>query len=187
MPLLEKTMLIDKYLPYYQFNEQHSIIVDAAAHTVLTNAIKYNTQEDFFYRIAKYLRELPHKILNYRSHKPAKSFSMKRFTVLESNKEEIVYGLLGRFWELNYGLTPYENTDEFLAFNMPKSAKLVLNFHVTSLKNCKTLLSTETRIYCTDKHSMYQFTCYWYIIRIVSGIIRRRMLEAIAKKSIMSS
>ncbi|CAI3927350.1 unnamed protein product [Commensalibacter communis] len=180
-------MLIDKYLSYFQFKERHFIVVDAPTDKVFSHAIEYNTQEDLFYKIAICLREFPHRILNYKSYKSAKSFSMEQFTVLESNQEEIVYGLLGRFWELNYGLIPFKNADEFIAFNTPKSAKLVFNFHVTSLKKCKTLLSTETRIYCTDKQSAYQFTCYWYIIRFVSGIIRRRMLKAIAKKSIMSS
>lgn len=175
-------MLIDKYLPSFHFNEQHSIIVNSTPNKILAAAAHYDTQSDFFYKIATILRELPHRILYRDNTQTIKSFNMKQFTYLEKkNEQEIVFGLLGRFWQINYGLSPCQNTNDFISFNKPKSAKLALNFHVTPLKHEKTLLSTETRIFCTDKYSLRSFTYYWYLIRPASGLIRQRMLKAIAK------
>ncbi|EUK18511.1 hypothetical protein [Commensalibacter papalotli (ex Servin-Garciduenas et al. 2014)] len=175
-------MLIDKYLHSYHFSEQHSIIVNSTPIKVLSAAVHYDTQSDYLFKIAIILRELPNRILKKDNTQTIKSFSMKQFTCLEKvNEQEIVFGLLGRFWEINYGLSPCQHTQDFISFNQPKSAKLVLNFHVTPLKHGKTLLSTETRVFCIDKYSLRSFSYYWYLIRPVSGVIRHRMLKAIAK------
>lgn len=177
-------MLIDKCLPYFQFKEQHSLIVNSTPNAVFTAAVHYDTQSDTFYKIATILRELPNRILFGNNDKTIKSFSMKQFICLEKiNNQEIVFGLLGRFWQMNYGLNSFQNTEDFLSFNQPNSAKLALNFHIKPLAHNKTLLSTETRIFCTDKSSLHSFLYYWYLIRPISGIIRKRMLKAIATKS----
>lgn len=45
------------------------------------------------------------------------------------------------------------------------------------------ILSTETRIVCADRSAQRHFAPYWYLIRPVSGVIRRRMLRAICEAS----
>jgi hypothetical protein len=42
-----------------------------------------------------------------------------------------------------------------------------------------TLLTTETRVFCPDPYSLVRFAPYWVLIRIPSGLIRRRTLRAI--------
>ncbi|MDI2089914.1 hypothetical protein [Commensalibacter oyaizuii] len=177
-------MLIDKYLPQYQFSERHSIRINASADKVLQNAICYDLQNDFFCKTALILRELPNKILYKKNNHTIEHFSMKQFTCLETYKNtEVVFGLIGRFWQLNYRLNPCNNADDFLLFNQPNSAKLVFNFHTTALEQNKTMLSTETRILCTDKIAQRNFLYYWYLIRPISGMIRQRMLKTISKES----
>ena len=43
-------------------------------------------------------------------------------------------------------------------------------------------LTTQTRVHCLDADALRRFTSYWYLIRPVSGLIRRRMLKAIARR-----
>ncbi len=49
-------------------------------------------------------------------------FGIDNFTLLEANESEIVYGLAGRFWSLDYGLERFSDSEEFLAIKTPGSA-----------------------------------------------------------------
>jgi hypothetical protein len=42
-------------------------------------------------------------------------------------------------------------------------------------------LQTETFVYCPSRSTMLMFTPYWLAIRLASGWIRRRTLNAIEK------
>ncbi|WP_182419867.1 hypothetical protein [Bartonella sp. HY038] len=44
-------------------------------------------------------------------------------------------------------------------------------------------LQTKTRVFCPDGESRRRFAPYWYFIRPVSGLIRKRMLKAIKQQS----
>lgn len=178
--------LIDRYVFAPDFCERHATNVNAGVGVVLANARAYRTEDDPFFRRMIGLRELPmrlsRKILGGSSvsHRP---FGIDNFILLEANESEIVYGLAGRFWSLDYGLEVFSNASEFLAIKTPGSAKLVLNFKVHSDGAGQTILSTETRIICADRSAHRSFTPYWYLIRPVSGLIRRRTLHAIRRSS----
>jgi hypothetical protein len=75
-------------------------------------------------------------------------------------------------------LLTINSPSEFLDANPPKTAKLVLGFLAEQTREI-TLLTTETRVYCPDRYSLIVFTPYWLAIRPVSGLLRRRMLNAI--------
>ncbi|WP_201742261.1 hypothetical protein [Mangrovicoccus ximenensis] len=40
---------------------------------------------------------------------------------------------------------------------------------------------TETRVFCLDRAAERAFAPYWYLIRPVSGLIRRRLLAMAAR------
>ncbi|SEA49031.1 hypothetical protein [Variovorax sp. YR216] len=42
---------------------------------------------------------------------------------------------------------------------------------------------TETRVQCVDRSALRHFTPYWWVIRPVSGLIRRRLLARIGDAS----
>ncbi|MFC0267065.1 hypothetical protein [Kushneria aurantia] len=62
-------------------------------------------------------------------------------------------------------------------------ARLVLGFQVAGMENGARRLTTETRVFCPDRASRRQFTPYWWLIRPVSGLLRRRMLSSIKAHS----
>lgn len=183
-------MLIDKYVPRFQFHEQHALKVSAPASDVLRAAINYQPDNDPMIRAAIAIREFPNKLTNRVkgiSTAAIRPFSLKNFTILDhSENHEVVFGLAGRFWQADYGQVPLQNREDFVRFNAHGSAKLALNFYVEHLGHNLTLLSTETRVCCLDIEAKRKFTPYWYLIRPVSGLIRRNMLATIQRMATVS-
>lgn len=178
--------LIDRYVAAPDFRERHATNVNADAETALAIASAYRTEDDPFFRGMIGLREFPMRVIRKTVGGSSGSqlpFGIDNFTLLEANKSEIVYGLAGRFWSLDYGLEKFSGSAEFLAIKTPGSAKLALNFAVGLDGDGKTILSTETRIACADAAARRRFAPYWYLIRPVSGLIRRRTLNAIRRSS----
>ncbi|MFG1397679.1 hypothetical protein [Roseixanthobacter pseudopolyaromaticivorans] len=180
-------MIIDKYLPHFQFCEKHAIEIAAPPSAVLTAAMNYQFSSDPFLRSMIAVRELPARIsdvIGRTRSEPAPPFSMKNFSLLEvSEGREAVFGLAGRFWQPKYGLATVSSAGDFDAFNQPGCAKLALNFAVMRQSNDKTKLTTETRVFCLDDEARRRFAPYWYLIRPVSGMIRKRMLATIRGNS----
>ena len=62
-------------------------------------------------------------------------FTLKRdepnFCLLERDETALVYGLIGRFWQAEYGLEDVADGPGFLAFAQPGVAKLALGYVVT--------------------------------------------------------
>jgi hypothetical protein len=128
------------------------------------------------------LRESPLRIaraLRRTAEAPPPPFGMDRFTLLARDDAEIVYGLAGRFWRIDYALAPVAGGLAFERWKVPGSARLAMNFAVRADGAGGAILSTETRVAATDAAGRRAFAPYWYLIRPVSGLIRRRTLHAI--------
>jgi hypothetical protein len=183
--------LIDKYLPRYQFSERHTLSIAASQKAVIEAARAYRPESDSFFRRMIALRELPMRALGrmrQRDGEAVAPFGLHNFTLLEQAEDrELVYGLAGQFWRLNYGQTPVADGPAFLAFNHPGTARLALCFTAQRLDHDRTRLTTETRVFCQDHEALRRFTPYWYLIRPVSGLIRRRILAGIRDDAIRHS
>lgn len=155
--------LIDKYLPDYGFNEVHGCNVNASPEVVLNAAIAYRPETDIFFRNMIALREMPMRALarlRSRESNVAPSFGLHEFTLLEHQPgRALVYGLVGEFWNADFGLKRMKSADDYLAFHTAGVAKLALAFTVTE-QSGKTRLVTETRIYCPDRKSHLRFLPY---------------------------
>lgn len=183
-------MLIDKYVPIFQFRERHTLEISAQASDVLRAAINYQPDNDPIIRAAITIRAFPNKLIDRikGNSLPAKRpFSLRDFTLLDHLEDrEVVFGLTGRFWQADYGQVPLQDNKDFVRFNAHGAAKLALNFSVERLGNNRTRLAIETRVCCLDVDAKRQFTPYWYLIRPVSGLIRRRMLTTIGRTAAVS-
>ena len=88
-------------------------------------------------------------------------FTLKRdepnFCLLERDETALVYGLIGRFWQAEYGLEDVADGPGFLAFAQPGVAKLALGCR-DPLPSGHCRLVTETRIFCPDDASRRRFT-----------------------------
>lgn len=169
--------LIDNYLPQFQFSETHSATVKAGAEAILDAVAAYRPESDPFFRTMIALRELPARLTGKRRAEP---FGMANFTLLERTPNGLVYGLIGQFWQADYGLRPVEDGTAFKAFDEGGVPKLALGFDLSQTRKGNRL-TTQTRVFCPDRESFRRFRPYWLLIRPVSGLIRRRILGAVRK------
>jgi hypothetical protein len=169
-----RMLLIDDYLPRYHFSERHRIRVRASPDEVMEIVANFKRPPDRFNNILMALRSLPGRLLGRTATLAGKLV----FTPLADNEGETVAGLIGRFWRLDGGIVPIADADAFARFAEAGTPKLVIGYRVAASPG-GTLLTTETRVFCPDRHSLLRFLPYWLLIRIPSGLIRRRTLRAI--------
>lgn len=171
-------MLIDEFLPKYDFVETHDIEIRASAETVFNTINEIDLSESAIVRWLLFLRGLPTKSLKLRD------LSKSRFSILGIREnEEILLGLAGKFWTPT-GEMQEIGADNFREFDKKGFAKAVWNFSVNENQN-ETCLMTETRISCLDDASRKSFGLYWMFIQPFSGLIRREMLKIVKKKAEM--
>ena len=179
-----QSTLIDTYLPDYQFSERHATWINASPRDVLDVIMAYDFTADPITALLMALRRLPGRVLGKLLPGVAmpEKFSMQTFTPLARDGDrEMAAGLVGRFWQLDGGLVPIADGDAFLSYAEQGVPKLVMNFSAEP-DRAGTRLATETRVYCPDNISLMRFAPYWYVIRLASGLIRRRFLAGIRAK-----
>ncbi|QCB48522.1 hypothetical protein E5678_01170 [Hydrogenophaga sp. PAMC20947] len=178
-------VLMNRYLPEYQFEEHHSTVVRAAPGALLDAARAVVRETDPLVNGFIALREFPARglsLVRRQQQLPSRPFGFEDFTELgRIGKTEMAFGLAGRFWQLSHGLRRVSNATDFDA--LQGTPKLLLNFVTEPLANSEVKLSTTTRVGCPDKASRRNFTPCWYLIRPVSGLIRKRLLRRIKQRA----
>lgn len=91
---------------------------------------------------------------------------------------ELVYGLVARPWSLAGGIRQVEAAD-FPTFVEPGYAVIGWNYHLQPDAD-ETIVTTETRVRCTDPSATRSFRRYWAVVRPFSGFIRSRSLALLA-------
>ena len=167
-------LLIDKHLPRYQFVERHAVTVAAPPERVIQAVVDFLPPDDRVTGALMWLRELPGRLVG----RPRPDFGVHSFTPLSGDAVETVSGLVGRFWRLDGGLAAIADAEAFDDFAEPRTPKLVIGFRAVA-QGAGTRLTTETRVFCPDRYSLARFAPYWALIRLPSGLIRRRALRHI--------
>lgn len=177
-------MIIDKHLASYSAKAVYGIQIRAGVRAVYNVLLDIPLQHFVLARALLFFRNPRTVFLNPRRvrnpNKPAiESLLDMGFILLEDNPpHEIVFGLVGKFWTFS-GCLQKADANSFRKFNEAGYAKAVWNFCFKEQENGDTLLSTETRIFCTDARSTKKFTYYWFFVRPFSGLIRREALRII--------
>ncbi len=180
--------LINQTLPHYHINEIHSIKINASPERVYEALKQYRMGSSPLFRFLFSLRKLgglPTLLLrrqpltrNWNLEEPA-MLNLKPFVVVaETPNEEVVLGLIGKFWLPAPPQVNLKDGAEFLRFNDPHYAKAAMNFHLES-QNGVTRLTTETRVNVPDSTARLLFRFYWTLIGFFSGWIRIDMLQRI--------
>jgi len=174
-----------KYLPAYSYKEEHSLSILGNIEEAMKEILNYQAHNDPFFKFAIALREFPHKIFK-KTEILKPPFSLDNFTLLEKSSTQIAFGLVGQFWKSDYGQVEIKNREEFLEFKDVDYVKLVLYFDINQIDNDHCHITTETRVLCLGGKALSRFRPYWYLIRPISGLIRRRILLQIQKNIIRS-
>jgi hypothetical protein len=102
--------------------------------------------------------------------------------VAERTPEELVIGLLGRFWTPRGGLCADVGEENFHSGPPAGQALAGWNFTVQARSDRLTELRTETRVWCAPG-ARRKFRLYWLLVRPGSGLIRHAMLRAIRRQA----
>lgn len=174
-------MLIDEFLSEFDFEEKHSIEIQADAATVYEAAKDANFSESWIVRMLLTLRGMSADALTLRN------LSYSKFRILgERPASELLIGLAGKFW-IPWGDLQDANAEKFKQFNQSGYAKAVWNFSLDAEGPEGTRLTTETRIKCLDESSRRCFGLYWTFVQPFSGLIRMEMLKMIKRKAEISN
>ena len=72
--------------------------------------------------------------------------------------------------------------DDFVGFAEPGWAKMALDLRAEP-DGDGARLTTETRVFLTDRAARRRFAAYWFVIRPFSGLIRRSWLRAARRRA----
>jgi hypothetical protein len=179
-------LLLDRWLPEFDVSKRHSIRIAAPAERVYEEVLRYDFGRSRVTGVLMALRGYGF----FRNR-----LTRFGFTLLEESPgEELVFGLVGRFWRFDGGLLRL-TAEEFGSFREPGFAKAAWNLRVagsglhlpqggSGLHLPHTELSTETRVLCVGDEARRRFLLYWRLVEPFSGAIRWSFLRGVKKNSL---
>ncbi len=184
------TARLDDLLPTYDRDEKHVTMINATPDRVYAAIWQMTSDEIPLFRLLMGIRALPARLTRRSSPSRTtqaslfKAFLTRDFALLvEEPERELIVGLIAQPWKLRGGSAhPITGIADFVGFNEPGYAKIVMNF-LLHMRGDRTELSTETRIHATDSAARVQFTRYWRVIGFGSAAIRREWLRAIKRRA----
>jgi hypothetical protein len=173
-------MLIDEFMPVYDFSERHETKIRASRERVFEALNSADLSDSWIIRGLFALRGLGWSRASEKS--TLRGMTKAGFALLgEKPHEEILLGLAGKFWTLSGSLQKLD-AGNFREFNEKGFAKAAWNFSLSESEG-ETRLKTETRIQCLDEDSRQSFALYWTVIKPFSGLTRAEMLRVIKQKA----
>jgi hypothetical protein len=182
------TSRLDEIIPAYQFNELHSLRVEAAPEQVYRAMRDVTAGEISLFQlltsIRRFGRPTRESILNAPDSVPIIDVAARTgFMVLADDApRELVVGtvvLAPDGWRRSHAPTPAA----FTALTGAGFATAVMNFRIVPDGPNASRLSTETRVFATDASAARRFALYWRVIYPGSALIRRMWLRAIGRRA----
>ncbi|RJR42975.1 MAG: hypothetical protein C4567_06455 [Deltaproteobacteria bacterium] len=171
-------MLIDQLLPNFDIQARYQIDIDAPVERAYAVARHHDMRDSFIIRWLCRLRGLPKSSLTFEG-----MFKLGFVQLADKPSQEIVFGLVGRFWTPSPQILRIQ-ADDFLTFNQPGFAKVVGNIAFMPRSDAMGVrVSTETRVRCFGNSSRRAFRLYWLLIAPFSGIIRKEWLRLIKHRA----
>lgn len=195
----EGRLLLDELMPRYDVVERHRIVVDAPPEIVFRSIREADLSGNVVTRLLLAVRAAPAALIAFvRSPRAARdeyldrtakrvrgvriqSFEEAGFRIVaERPPDELVIGLLGRFWTPRGAISREVSSDTFRTGPGAGQALAGWNFTVMRRPDGSSDLRTETRVWCADD-ARWKFRLYWLAVRPGSGLIRRAMLRAVRR------
>ena len=173
-------MLLDEFLPEYDFSSRHSCVIHAPQEAVRRATQQWQPRESLLWRGLLLGRGLGHPEGTLRQWAERLGF-----LCLADTDEEIVYAQAGRFWALREraALISPRTREELSAIDDPNVAIAAMTLRIEVIAPDETRLATETRVRALGPQSRRAFRVYWLLIEPFSGLLRRSMLAGIKKRA----
>lgn len=169
-------MLIDEYLKDFDFKEYDELKVKGTPEEIYTSMLKTSLNKSLLIKLLFCLRGMPNPLGQI------KDMDKLGFIKLdEIINEELLFGRVTTsptFSDCN----PDISSRQFKLNSSRGIIKAVINFRTVQIEEDETLVSTETRVLCSDKKTRNKFSIYWFFISPFSRLIRHLMLKQIREQ-----
>jgi hypothetical protein len=180
-------LTLDDLLPAPHFRERHERRIAAPPAAVWQAVHDLRLRDLALSRALMVIRLLPARLAG---RKEASRMVDSRLldggpvTLLASDGDHAVLGGgVMQPWKLTGGAEPPQlDAPALQAFAEPGWVKVGFDL-VLEPAGAGTRLTTETRITATDPRTRARFGLYWLVVRAGSGLIRRDMLRAVARRA----
>jgi hypothetical protein len=178
----DRAVLIDSYLSSYDVIEHHETVVNAPSERAFEAVRDLDLARSPVIVALFAMRGLPllaRGRIRFSRRLTIDTLLQWGFVLLEEAPgSEIVLGIIGKFWRPDGGLRRIEGS-EFAGFADPGYAKAAWNFRIADRGDGSCLVSTQTRIACTDDGARRRFHLYWRFVGPFSALTRRLILRAV--------
>lgn len=138
-------LLIDELLPDFDYSAAYEIRIDAPASVVYQSLLVSDFNKTPLVRVLMTLRSGERISRNRAASDLHERLQGSGFVILaEVPNEEMVIGVVGKFWRPDGGQCSDLTPDGFALFSRPGYAKAAWNFRLQVESPASTLLSTET-------------------------------------------
>jgi hypothetical protein len=158
---------IDRFLPEWDVNEVHAVVVSAPPERALAAALAANCAPGPA-RVLLRLRGLRF------AGSIEQLFVRLGFDVLAREPYEVVVGGSGAPWRPSGRIVAFDRA-------RPGTVRVAANFLAEPLGDGWTRLSTETRVAAADASARRAFRRYWLLVGPFSALIRRLWLAEIRR------
>jgi hypothetical protein len=164
-------MSVRDALPAYHHVERHSLRVRASPERALAAARETRLEDVRLVRVLFRLRGL-------RAAPQGPIWQAMGAQGFQPFREDTLVAV-GKPWALRRSLRP---VDDFVAFAEPGWAKMAIELRAEP-DDDGARLSTETRVYLTDRSARRRFRAYWLAVRPFSGLTRRSWLRTAKRRA----
>lgn len=176
---------LDELAPVYQFHEAHTTTVAAPPDRVYAAIKAVEPDEILGYRTLTWIRRFGRSggkanILNPTAREPIVQTALRTgfLQLADDPGQEFVFGFAGSPMLVSK-VTPAN----FKSLHGPFLAKVTMNFRIDPIDAKRCTLTTETRVYGSDRDVQRLFAPYWRVIYPGSAFMRRMWLRAIRKRA----
>ncbi|HYC61216.1 MAG TPA: hypothetical protein VEK79_16795 [Thermoanaerobaculia bacterium] len=173
---------LDEFMPVWQFNEVHSMYIDAPPARVYEAIRHVRADEIALFRTLTWIRrcgrDLPPGILNPGEASLIDVATSTTFIFLAADapRELAVGTIIARS-------QPRELTPQLFRETLPPGFTLAAMNFIVRPDGAGSLVTTETRVFANSDRARRRFAMYWRAIYPGSALIRRMWLRAVARRA----
>ena len=180
---------LDRWLPEYRHNEVHEAVITAPLDAVRRAVREVTGEEIGLARLLFAIRAVPALLLG--RPVPKRTYDQRildaitavGFLVLSDAPDEVIVGVIGKFWLPAASTVPLASPEDFRAFHTEGYARGIMDFTLQDLGNGRVQVRTETRVQPLGPSAVRRFGLYWFFVHPGSALLRRTWLRAIKRRA----